>query len=314
MSATTTMPISSVTTVPVSTTVSTTSSTTMPVTTTVPVTTAPTTATAPPTSTTPSQVSYVDVAGLMSVLKSYLVQSPLIKNTNGDQIDTSVELNNINTNLGEISTALSSNTSGNILAQQNGVDSIVTNEMHRLQEKKQTIDSAITTQHRMMQMNDSYTKRQRQYTKMMVAVAVGITLLIVMSYVSFAFPEWSALATIANIIIIVLVFIFCFWTYYYVLARNSIYYDELNIHQIPFPISSNGASGTLASATTASTGGLLATCTGQQCCSPNSGTIWDSSHNICVKESFTSQGRPILPFEPSEDGDYTRYWDHKTLE
>ena len=258
------------------------------------------------------QTSYVDVAGLMSILQNYLVNSPLVKNTNGDQIDTSIELSNINHNLNQISTAMSSNTSGNVLAQQSGVDSIVNNEMNRLNDKKQTIDSALSTQQRMMQMNDSYTKRQKEYTKMLVVVVVGIVVMIFMSYISFAFPEWSALATIVDILIIVFVFIFCFWTYYYLISRDTIYYDQLNIQQIPFPATNNGATGLVASSSHAmNVLDSSSTCVGPACCSIADNTRWDSSHNICVKESFagkyTTVKRETLPYGPSEIGDYSPY-------
>jgi hypothetical protein len=203
---------------------------------------------------------------------------------------------------------MSSNTSGNILAQQSGVDSIVNNEINRLNDKKQTIDSAISTQQRMMQMNDSYTKRQKQYTKMLVVVVVGIVLMILMSYISFAFPEWSALATIADILIIVFVFIFCFWTYYYLITRDPIYYYQLNIQQVPFPATSNGASGTVATSASLAINVLdsSGTCVGPACCSIADNTIWDSSHNICVKESFAGK-RETLPYGPSEISDYSPY-------
>ena len=247
----------------------------------------------------------------MSILQNYLVNSPLVKNTNGDQIDTSIELSNINHNLNQISTAMSSNTSGNVLAQQSGVDSIVNTEINRLNEKKQTIDSAISTQQRMMQMNDSYTKRQKEYTKMLVVIVVGIVLMIFMSYISFAFPEWSALATIVDVLIIVTVFIFCFWTYYYLISRDTIYYDQLNIHQIPFPQTSNGASGTVGSSIVLDISGSDSTCVGPACCSIAKNTTWDSSHNVCVKESFAgkypSSKRETLPYGPSEVGDYSPY-------
>jgi hypothetical protein len=262
----------------------------------------------------PTQTSYVDVAGLMSILQNYLVNSPLVKNTNGDQIDTSIELSNINHNLNQISTAMSSNTSGNVLAQQSGVDSIVNNEMNRLNNKKQTIDSALSTQQRMMQMNDSYTKRQKEYTKMLVVVVVGIVVMIFMSYISVAFPEWSALATIVDILIIVSVFIFCFWTYYYLISRDPIYYDQLNIQQAPFPATNNGASGTVASSSSPHAMNAMdssGTCVGPSCCSIADNTIWDSSHNVCVKESFagkyTTVKKETLPYGPSEIGDYSPY-------
>ena len=248
----------------------------------------------------------------MSILQNYLVNSPLVKNTNGDQIDTSIELSNINHNLNQISTAMSSNTSGNVLAQQSGVDSIVNNEMNRLNNKKQTIDSALSTQQRMMQMNDSYTKRQKEYTKMLVVVVVGIVVMIFMSYISVAFPEWSALATIVDILIIVSVFIFCFWTYYYLISRDTIYYDQLNIQQIPFPATNNGATGLVASSSHAMNAmDSSGTCVGPSCCSIADNTIWDSSHNVCVKESFagkyTTVKKETLPYGPSEIGDYSPY-------
>lgn len=277
-------------------------------------TTAPTKTAAPGPTTTPppasNQVSYVDVAGLMSILQNYLVGSPLVNDTYGDQIDTSAELNNINQNLHQISASLSDNNSGNVLAQQNGVDSIVNNEMNRLQEKKQIIDGALTTQQRMMQMNDTYTKRQHQYTKMLVAIAVAITLMIVMSYIAFAFPEWSALATVANIAIIVIVFIYCFWTYYYMAARDPIYYDQLNIQQDPFPVTNNGAAATPTPAPGAHALTTDGQCIGPSCCNTARGAVWDASNNVCIKESFSVQSSTktgASPYEPSEMTDYTKY-------
>jgi ElaB/YqjD/DUF883 family membrane-anchored ribosome-binding protein len=252
-------------------------------------------ATTPPTG---GQVTYVDVAGLMGILKNYLVSSPLITNAHGDQIDTSTELQTINQNLNQISNALSANTSGSVLAQQNGVDSIVSDEMNRLQEKKQIIDSALTTQQRMMQINDSYTKRQRQYVKMLVAISVGIVIMIFLSYITYTFPEWNSLASILYVVIIVAVFIYCFWTYYFMLQRDPIIYDKLNIQQAPFPIPVNNGVGAMHGNGMLDGSGNM--CTGQSCCN-SPGVVWDSSHNICVKEGF---GVAYEPFSANEEKDY----------
>lgn len=267
--------------------------------------------TTPPVTTTvaPSnQVSYVDVAGLMGVLQNYLVNSPLIKNTNGDVLSTSQELNNINTNLNQISTALGNNTSGNILSQQTGVDGIVTNEINRLNDKKQTIDAAITTQKRMVQMNDSYIKRQRDYTKILVAISVGIVLMIFAAYFSFISESFRPLATIIDIVIIVAVFIYCFWTYYNMSSRDNIYYDQLYVYGNP----STPQYYDEATMNTAAKDASGNTCTGPACCSATAGTTWDASGNICTKkEGFVNQQvRPnadkAMPFSPSEEDDYQR--------
>ena len=258
---------------------------------------------------TPSnQVSYVDVAGLMGVLQNYLVNSPLIKNTNGDVLSTSQELNNINTNLNQISTALGNNTSGNILSQQTGVDGIVTNEINRLNDKKQTIDAAITTQKRMVQMNDSYIKRQRDYTKILVAISVGIVLMIFAAYFSYTSESFRPLATIIDIVIIVAVFIYCFWTYYDMSARDNIYYDQLYVYGSPSPPQYYEEAKLNAASVDASGN----TCTGPACCSAIVGTTWDASGNVCIKkEGFMNQQvRPnadkAMPFTPSEEDDYQR--------
>jgi ElaB/YqjD/DUF883 family membrane-anchored ribosome-binding protein len=257
-----------------------------------------------------NQVSYVDVAGLMGVLQNYLVNSPLIKNTNGDVLSTSQELTNINTNLNQISTALGNNTSGNILSQQSGVDSIVTNEINRLNEKKQTIDGAITTQKRMVQMNDSYIKRQRDYTKILVAISVGIVLMIFAAYFSYTSESLRPLATIFDIVIIVLVFIYCFWTYYNMSSRDNIYYDQLYMYGSPSPPQYYDEATINAAAASKDASGN--TCTGPACCSAIAGTTWDASGNVCIKkEGFTNQrARPLadkaMPFSPSEEDDYQR--------
>jgi ElaB/YqjD/DUF883 family membrane-anchored ribosome-binding protein len=255
-----------------------------------------------------TQVSYVDVAGLMGVLQNYLVNSPLIKNTNGDVLSTSQELNNINTNLNQISTALGNNTSGNILSQQTGVDGIVTNEINRLNDKKQTIDAAITTQKRMVQMNDSYIKRQRDYTKILVAISVGIVLMIFAAYFSYTSESFRPLATIFDIVIIVAVFIYCFWTYYNMSGRDNIYYDQLYVYGSPSPPQYYEEAKMNAASKDASGN----TCTGPACCSATAGTTWDASGNVCTKkEGFMNQQvRPnadkAMPFSPSEEDDYQR--------
>lgn len=244
--------------------------------------------TAPPT----SAVSYVDVAGLMSILQNYLVSSPLIQNQHGDHLDTSTELETINKNLNQISTSLSSNTSGNVLAQQNGVDGIVSSEINRLQLKKQVIDNALTTQQRMMQMNDSYTKRQRQYVKMLVAISVSIVIMIFLSYGTFLYPEWNSLASIGYVIIIVATFIYCFWTYYTILQRDPIDFDRLMMQQAPFPVHSNDYGVSKASSQVTS-GAISDMCTGKDCCN-SPGVVWDASLSVCV-QTMTSKPTTSIP-------------------
>ena len=191
----------------------------------------------------PASAHAIDTTSLMGVLNNYLVKSPLLTNPDGDYSNVVSQIDTINTGLSGLNNALSVDVAGNILSQQDNVNKIVNTEMNRLNQKEQTIDSALTTQKRMLVMNDGYVKRQKVYIRIMVAIVVGLVFLLMCKFLSSYLGEdenTDVLISMVSILVIVAVVIYCGWSYVMMLRRDPIYFDQ--IHYVPEnkPISLTG--------------------------------------------------------------------------
>jgi len=243
----------------------------------------------------------MDAAGLMNVLNHYLVNSPLIHNNIGDYNNVDQQIDTINTQLNSISNVLDTNSAANILAQQDNVNHIVNSEMQRLNSKQQSIDSAMTTQRRMLQMNDSYLKRQRVYMRITVAIVIALVVLIlckVLSGYSDDEGNTDVILSMISILVIVAVVIYCGWALVMLWRRDPMYYDQL--HYIPdeAPISLQGNTGLQVGQIVSAAGAAnpnLNACIGSGCCSAAQGTVWDPYNNACVKESFVPKSMAVVP-------------------
>lgn len=261
---------------------------------------------------TPNPVA-MDPSTLMNVLSNYLVNSPLIHNNIGDYNHVDDQIDNINQQLSSINNALDNQTTGSILSHQDSVATIVNTEMNRLNSKQQSIDSAMATQKRMLQMNDSYLKRQQVYMRIMIAIVIALVILIVCKVLSGYFGDDSGinvLLSIVSILVIVFVVIYCGWALVMMWRRDPIYYDQL--HYIPDnqPATLTGNTGlTVGQIVSAGAVGAAAStysCIGSACCSPNQGTVWDPSMNACIKEGF-AQGPGSIPTYDADTRVYAHY-------
>lgn len=236
-----------------------------------------------------------DNAGLLDVMQKYVMKSALVNDGNGDYVNVGHQLDDINSNLNGISSALGNNSSTLILSQQAGVSTIVNTELQRLNDKKQSIDTALTTQKRMMMMNDSILKRQRVYTRIMTEIAIALVILIFCKFLANSWNDdenTNVIISIVCILVIVIVVIHCGWLYVDLLRRDPIYYDQL--HYIPdnvapanTTVQANTQQQLLSGAPGTSVDSSYG-CVGNSCCSHVGGTVWDASMNICVKESFVN--------------------------
>ena len=226
----------------------------------------------------------------LSSLQSYLVNSPLLHANNGDNDHVAEDIEQINTSMNSVATALTNNNSANVLSQQKGIQTIVDQEIDRLNKKKQSIEGAMTTQKRMMILNDSFLKRQRMFSKIAVAIVIGVSLIFLFRYFSINNPDLEGLANVISIFVIVSVFIYCMWVYWAILRRDPVYFDQLyyipgNVTPAP-PTSSDAAysppnavkNAQLINRNTNGEG----QCVGSNCCSLANGTVWDSASNACV--------------------------------
>jgi hypothetical protein len=217
-------------------------------------------------------------------LQDYLVNSPLLQNNNGDNDNVAEQIQDINKSMNSVAAAISSNNSANILSQQMGMQTIIDQEMNRLEQKQQNIEGAVTTQQRMMVLNDSFLKRQQMFSKMAVAIVIGMSLIFIFRYFSINNPDLEGLANVLSIFVIVSVFFYSMWTYVAIISRDPIYFDQLKY--IPDKLTPAPTSSVVYSSGYGGTGSSQQfnpnQCIGSDCCSVANGSVWDSSSNSCV--------------------------------
>jgi VIT1/CCC1 family predicted Fe2+/Mn2+ transporter len=225
--------------------------------------------------------SYVQSIGTVTPGEAAIPVQPII----GD-------LNNINKSL---QTAQA--TTGNILDHQNDLRSILDQEQNRLEQKKQSVDGAITTQERMIQLNQSYQKRYASYTKIVIVLTMTIILILGVLIIFRFFPFIPSIVIYIICTIISLIALVYIGTLYMdIRTRTVTNYDQIRLNNKPKTLTPPIQS----SPTPASNAEYLANlgifCSDQSCCS--SGTIWDPQSNKCTIGGLItpSASRSIQPF------------------
>ena len=238
----------------------------------------------------------IDLTSLLQIEKSY---SPSIGVVNPPNKVNEVQP--VVDDLNQMNTAYENAklTTGNILDHQNDMQVILDNEQSRLNQKKQSIDSAITTQQRMIQLNESYQKRYSFMTKIIIVVTILLILILLTSTVSKYFPIVpDFLIYTINIILITFGIIYLYRSYVNFNRRSQINFDEIVIKNQP---PSNGNSPTSGISDMNVNGGgnlnLTGLCIGQQCCS--NGTTWNAETATCVSSPGSSPLPFSLGFSPS---------------
>jgi len=117
-----------------------------------------------------------------------------------------------------------------VLTKQKQVNNILQSELNRLAMKKEQLDEAQKGQMRVLMMNESYRKRQAEYTKLIIAVVMVFALVIVMRYMRVFFNVLpDAVYTLLHILLFASVIIYSFITYINVSSREKINFDRLDI-------------------------------------------------------------------------------------
>uniref|UniRef100_A0A6C0D5A3 Uncharacterized protein n=1 Tax=viral metagenome TaxID=1070528 RepID=A0A6C0D5A3_9ZZZZ len=231
----------------------------------------------------------IDSNGVLKAQSNYLTSIQ-----NGQTIPTNVSgassaqdmLNNIYNNYDQ-----SNKYSAQVLTNQKQMSDIVNTELKRLQEKKQSIDSALTSRERVAELNDSYRLRFIEYTKMVATFVFAIFL-----FIGFRMAG-KYLPIIPSIVIDILyVFLFCgtviilYKQFSDIQSRDVLYFDRLNLNgpnmksaaQIAKDQKAAGLSGNLLGSIN------LGACVGETCCSD--GTYWDTNNSVCAPGIAPSSG------------------------
>jgi glucan phosphoethanolaminetransferase (alkaline phosphatase superfamily) len=246
---------------------------------------------ATPSSTT--SIPFIDLSGTFHAQKKYL---------NGLQYMTENVIVNpgLTDNLTKISSNLDTinsqfqNAAGNsssILTNQQNTLNIVNTELNRLNTKKDTVDSALQGQKRIVELNDSYRQKYNFYIKIMILFVILIIIYICINLIKEKFPDIPGF--VFDISYVLLFILFITFMYYTVYLDNIINRDNLNFSELNY-ISPNQltASQQNQQQQNANSKNLLDSinlmgCVGNNCCDPNT-SIWDEGNSLCVGISHFS--------------------------
>jgi hypothetical protein len=202
-------------------------------------------------------------------------------------------INSLNRNVNQIQS--------NLLAQQNNVNNIVTNENSRLNYRKQSIDNAYSTQKRAVYLNDNLQKQYNAFNKILVVVLIGAAVLLILGllepYLTFLPPFFIP---IKYITIFSTVIIYSLVIYFDIQKHDPLNYDKLYLRHMTSNTSISGDDMSYNDTTTTDFS-HNASCNNEACCTI--GTVWDPINGNCVIEGFDN----ISPAGDFEFVDYSKY-------
>jgi len=131
------------------------------------------------------------------------------------------------TNILDNATALNSNLAP-IIGRESTVKTITARELARLQAKKTEVDDAYTTNKRLVDLNDSYRKKQSQYNYLMFIVISFFVVMIIMMQIQKAVPAIGGILTFITFILAVLVFVYVLYLLVDIYRRDPNDFDKIN--------------------------------------------------------------------------------------
>jgi hypothetical protein len=240
-----------------------------------------------------SNIQYIDLSGTFHAQKKYLQDLQYIQ---GNTIVDSTLRNNLTTvssNLDSLNSNFQS-ASGNstaVLTNQQNTKNIVDTELNRLNKKKQTVDSAMEGQKRMVELNDSYRQKYNYYINIMIIFVILLILYICIKMIKDKFPDIPSF--VFDILYVLLFIIFLISMYYTVYLDNIINRDKLNFNELNY-VSPNQLLANqqqdrqkMANSRNLLDAINLSGCVGNNCCDPNT-SIWDEGNSLCVGISHFS--------------------------
>ena len=224
----------------------------------------------------------------------------------------------------QLATDLSNSNIGSaVLAKQYDMQKIVIDENTRLNKKQESINDAITSKKRMIQLNNNFIERKAQYQKMLIAIIIGLAIYFVLYVIDRYLPIPDAIFFLILIITFIGIGIYCFNIYLIIINRDQMDFNKLNIAP-PVTISStqsqDASNAQLSNGNMDLLGSLQLSCLGSSCCSAQ--TKWDVSAQLCIdgftpmleinneqvlKKNNIKISEKVSVFSPSEFDNYSIY-------
>lgn len=258
-----------------------------------------------------------DLNSLVTAQRSYITDlgSGVYGNANasGALSQASLNLNSIYSNLSSAAGSISAT-----LDNQQDMLNIVNNEKLRLVQKKQSVDTALDGQKRIIGLNDSYRQRSAQYINIIIVIIVTLVLIFLLSLLSKLFPFVPSFIFDILVGLVILAGIYFVYLFYSTIqSRAMIDFNRLNLAP---PKILTPAEAAAAKNKASSLGDLFGsidtrfTCIGADCCTD--GTYYDTGNAVCLPgnpptySGFTTMsmtGKTTLPNSAHEFGKYARY-------
>jgi len=228
----------------------------------------------------------MDFTNTLSQIKIYLnyLSTNRVNGTDPNVAASAGDLTTINAELNNIH-ELSSNQTQAILSNQATVQNIVATEQTRLDEKQTSINMAKVSQERLIELNQSYSKRYGQYIYMLQVVVIAALLLFAISMFTKFVPDApSGLTDTLTILIVGGAVCYCVYIYNGILGRDNMDFDKIATNspnlltpaQITKALAANQASGNLLGSVN------LGNCTSESCCGV--GAKWDITTQMCIPD------------------------------
>jgi ABC-type multidrug transport system fused ATPase/permease subunit len=175
----------------------------------------------------PNSVTPFDITSHVNLLSTYNAAQTSFGND---------EAKNVLANLGAQIAALKDatgtyKTNVNLtLRQQKTVNDILREENNRLQYKEDNIKSAIQGQKRIINLNNSYSKRVAAYTQIVMFAVIAFTIMIIATLMKRRFPAMSdSVVNIVYILMISAVVIYTVYGFMLIRSRELTDFDKLNL-------------------------------------------------------------------------------------
>lgn len=223
----------------------------------------------------------MDLSGVFYIQKQYLTDLSAISSNNQG---VAQYLTPLQQKLDSVynSFAQANTSSSYVLDHQNKMNTIIQNENDRLNQKKTGVDSALFSQRRLIDLNESYRKKNLQYINILIVIVFALLIYLALIILRQNFPIVPSLvfniliaATLATALILIIVI------FAKISTRYEMNFDELKLAS-PSTTDVSGNTVTSAGNTDLSLGSV-GSCIGQDCCS--SGTIWDSTNFVCIEDT-----------------------------
>jgi hypothetical protein len=181
---------------------------------------------------TPASAPHFDLNNMLKLQQNYAVDLTKIpidaatNNSNNNAISNlNVGLNNLYNNVSSSQAA-----SQSVLFKQKIVNDILDTESSRLNAKKANIDTAMSGQRRMIALNNNYQKRYAAYTKMMIAIVIGIVAYFFINSLMVLLPMIPQFVFyIILIILLGFIAIYVYLLYLDIARRDLMNFDEVRL-------------------------------------------------------------------------------------